>query len=87
MNSFRPKINNQITNQNEDSGTLLFNKVSGIVIAISILLAVLETESHIEIQCGELIRKIDLVIGFCIVLNMTSLILNSSRKSPSQCYY
>ena len=64
MNSFRRKLNYQITNQNEESGTSLFNKVSGIAIAISILLAVLETESHIEIQFGELIRKIDLVIGF-----------------------
>ena len=64
MNSFRRKLKNQITNQNEESGTSLFNKVSGIAIAISILLAVLETESHIEIHFGELIRKIDLVIGF-----------------------
>ena len=64
MNSFRRKLNNQITNQNEESGTSLFNKVSGIAIAISIFLAVLETESHIEIHFGELIRKIDLVIGF-----------------------
>ena len=71
MNSFRRKLNNQITNQNEESGTSLFNKVSGIAIAISILLAVLETESHIEIHFGELIRKIDLVIGFCFVLNMS----------------
>ena len=46
MNSFRRQLNNQITNQNEESGTSLFNKVSGIAIAISILLAVLETESH-----------------------------------------
>ena len=80
MNSFRRKLNHQITNQNEESGTSLFNKVSGIAIAISILLAVLETESHIEIQFGELIRKIDLVIIFCFVLNMSvvcgSLIFN-----------
>ena len=48
MNSLRRKLNNQITNQNEESGTSLFNKLSGIAIAITILLAVLETESHIE---------------------------------------
>ena len=66
MNSFRRQLNNQITNQNEESGTSLFNKVSGIAIAISILLAVLETESHIAIHFGELIRKIDLVIGFLV---------------------
>ena len=63
MNSFRRKLNNQITNQNEESGTSLFNKVSGIAIAISILLAVLETESHIEIQFGELIRSSEVFVS------------------------
>ncbi len=66
MNSFRRKLNNQITNQNEESGTSLFKKFSGIAIAISIFVAVLETESHIGIHFGELIRKIDLVIGFLV---------------------
>ena len=57
MNSFRRQLNNQITNQNEERGTSLFNKVSGIAIVISILLAVLETETHIEIHFGELIHS------------------------------
>ena len=56
MNSFRRKLNNQITNQNEESGTSLFKKFSGIAIAISIFLAVLETESHIEIHLGEITK-------------------------------
>ena len=83
MYSFWRKLNYQITNQNEESGTSLFNKVSGIAIAISILLAVLETESHIEIQFGELIRKIDLVIGFLFCIEYVCRnALYSSAKEP-----
>ena len=64
MLSFRQKLHKQITNQTKNGETSLFNKASGIAIAISILLAVIETENQIEVEFGSLIHQIDLVIGF-----------------------
>ena len=63
MSRLRNLLYEQIGNQTGEGDTSIFNKASGIAIAVSILLAVLETESHIELQFGKIIRHIDLFIG------------------------
>ena len=68
MQNLRQRLFKQISNQTEGGRTSLFNRISGIAIAVSILLAVLETEGQISIRFGESIRQIDLLIGglFCL---------------------
>ena len=65
---FRLKLHEQVVNQSTGGNTSIFNKLSGVTIAVSIFFAVLSTESQIDYQFGGQIDAIDWIIGclFCI---------------------